>query len=108
MTAFFHGITANLKQWSVFSKRIQNTVIPYLSDYIRIVCAIINRYKTPAVINMANDIYGDKMLSLLNDENKLKVRLDNSNLMHHSKWKNYNANYYSFPEISEQDLFDIA
>ena len=59
---------------------------------------IINRYKAPAIINTANDFYGDKMLSLLNDENKLKVRLDHSNLMHHSKWKNYDATYFSFPE----------
>ena len=55
---------------------------------------------------MANDFYGDKMSSLLNDENKLKILLDSSNLMHHSKWKNYDATYFSFPEISEQDLFD--
>ena len=48
------------------------------------------------------------MLSLLNDENKLKIRLDISNLMQHSKWKNYDATYFSFPEISEQDLFDIT
>ena len=105
---FRHYVTASLKQWSFFSKRIQNTVIPYLSDYIRIVCAIINRYKTRAIINTDNDIYGDKMLSLLNDENKLKDRLNNSDLMHHSKWKNYDAAYFSFPEITEQDLFDIT
>ena len=69
----------------VLLKTNQNTAIPYLSDYIRIVCAIINRYKTRAIINTDNDIYGDKMLSLLNDENKLKDRLNNSDLMHHSK-----------------------
>ena len=57
---------------------------------------------------MANDFYGDKMLSLLNDENKLKIRLDSSNLMQHSKWKNSDATYFSFLEISEQDLFDIT
>ena len=105
---FCHCVTANLKQWSIFSKRIQNTVISYLSDCIRIVSAIINRYKTRPFINTADDIYGDKMLSLLNDENKLKARLNNNNLMHHSKWKNYDAAYFSFSKITEWDLLDIT
>ena len=48
------------------------------------------------------------MLSLPNDENKLKIRLESSNLMHRSKWKNCGATYFSFSEISEQDLFDIT
>ena len=79
-----------------------------MPDSIRSICDLVNRYQTPAIKNLSNNVYGDIMLEKLNDTNKIKERVINNNLLHHSKWKKGNAEYYSFPEITEQELLDIT
>ena len=79
-----------------------------MPDLIGIICGLVNRCQTPAIRNLSNDVYGDIMLEKLNDINKIKVRVINNNLIHHSKWKNGNAEYYSFPKITEQELLNIT
>ncbi|CAF0890801.1 unnamed protein product [Didymodactylos carnosus] len=48
------------------------------------------------------------MLTQLNSINKVKKRLETDGLTHHSKWKDCNAQYQSFPQLNEQDLRDIT
>ena len=99
---------ARFKRWQSVKGIIQNTIIPSLPDLIRIICGLVNCYQTPASRNLSNDIYGDIMLEKLNDTNKVKERVINNNLLHHSKWKKKNAEYYSFPGITEQELLNIT
>ncbi|CAF1346131.1 unnamed protein product [Didymodactylos carnosus] len=98
-----------IKQWAFFNKTIQNSTIAYLSDYTNIICGIINKYRTAAVLDRDKDSeYADKMLTRLKDTNKVKERLSRENLTHHSKWKDQDAQNYSFPQLTEQELRDIT
>ena len=101
-------LLARFKRWRSFKETIQNTIIPSLPDLIRIVSGLVNRYQTPAIKTLNNDVYGDVMLAKLNDTNKVKERVINNDLLHHSKWRKGNAEYYSFPKITEQELLDIT
>ncbi|CAF1500825.1 unnamed protein product, partial [Didymodactylos carnosus] len=40
--------------------------------------------------------------------NKVKERLSRENLTHHSKWKDQDAQNYSFPQLTEQERRDIT
>ena len=75
---------------------------------IRSICGLVKCYQTPVIRNLSNDGYGDIMLEKLNDTNKVQERIINNNLLHHSKWEKGNAEYYSFPEVTEQELLGIT
>ena len=63
-----------LKQFKYFANTVQNKSLPYLESDLSIVCALINRYQKPIAKSKPEDIdAGEKILSLLNQKNKIQL-----------------------------------
>lgn len=77
------AVNARIKQFIFFAHTIPNSSLLYLEEYLLIVCAIINRYKTPVKVNETNDVQlGEKMASLRLQNTKFEeVSVDESRLI---------------------------
>ncbi|CAF1533143.1 unnamed protein product [Adineta ricciae] len=91
-----------IKHFKYFNQTIQNASIPFLSDYLHIVCSIINAYQTPAIKDAHSGIgMATEMLSLLDTENTLQKHLSS---MTNTRWRKYDAKMCIFPILSIDDI----
>lgn len=102
-----------IKQWKIFDKVMHNSLIPLMSDYFSIVCALVNCFSSSFVHDTTKDeAIAVKMLQLLNNSNALKSYIDN--LKHtsqaHLKWHNLDAAQAlnDFPIFSYETLMDLT
>ena len=91
-----------IKQFKYFNQTIQNSSIPFVSDYLHIVCAAINAYLSPAI----SDPHKSKEMSiemskLVLSENQLQKRIA---ALTDIKWKKYNAKMCIFPLLTIEDI----
>ncbi|CAF4165165.1 unnamed protein product [Rotaria sp. Silwood2] len=91
-----------IKQFKYFNEIIQNSAISFVSDYLHIVCAIINAYLVPAIKDShAGKEMATEMLNLLVSENALQKRLTE---LTNIKWKKYDAKMCLFPILTIDDI----
>ena len=66
-----------IKTWRSFDRVLPNSMMLIAGDLFSIVCALINAFRPLFVRNISNDdVLADKMLSLINESNKLKESID--------------------------------
>lgn len=71
------AVNGLLKTWKFLKNVVSNTEIPKLKNYIRIICALCNAYRSPRVFDTSEDSErARKMKELLNTPNKLQERID--------------------------------
>ena len=106
------SVNARLKQWRFFDKVVPNTHLPHLQKYIRIVCAMLNKYKNPlsATENELNDIaVASKMLTLSSQNNRLRELVINTLETESRRWEKVDSSTINdFPSLSDEDLREIT
>ncbi len=88
---------------------IQNSTLRFISDYLDIICSLINKYQCPAVKDIDNSReVAMKMREMLTTENRLQARLaqhTGSTSMH---WSKQDASNFPFPPLTEQNIRDLT
>jgi len=71
------AINGLIKTWKALSDVFPNSQIPYISDYVRIVCALCNAFRPPRIYdNHDNDLIAQRMLQLVSKPNCLQERAE--------------------------------
>lgn len=86
-----------LKTWKYLDKVLPNSQIPYIGDYVQIICAVINKYRPPISSGAYDDdlIVASKMRVLATESNILQTFVEeNGNLDISSKYKKERANFH--------------
>lgn len=98
---------SRIKTWKYFEKVIRNTQIPFIADYIQIICGLCNKYLPPLSSGSEeeDEVVGCKMLHLAKQSNLLKIRIENEGLdkVNSQTWKKINADVV-FPHMTEEDV----
>ena len=67
------AVNARIKQFKFFANTIQNSSLPYLEEYLLIICSIINRYQAPAKADMDYDEQvAERMISLKREKKEFE------------------------------------
>ncbi len=104
---FFFLVNGQIKQWIYFSNTIQNSSIHFISNYLDIVCALINAYGSRPVSDIhSGSEMAYRMLQAFNELNDIQIHLSKI-AMERSEWKKYDAQMCLFPELDEQDLGNL-
>src|SRR5277367_3696956 len=61
-----------VKKWKALDHVMPNSQIPYIGDYVRIVCALCNAYRPPLVDVSSDEDLAEKMLDKLKSKNNLQ------------------------------------
>ena len=98
-----------IKQWKYLDRILPNSRIPFIGDYVRIVCTISNKYMTP--INARKDSEEDlmtasRMLERVAKTNELQQFIEENNLERGSgKWESVDVCQLSdFPKLDDTIL----
>ncbi|XP_053372628.1 uncharacterized protein LOC128546277 [Mercenaria mercenaria] len=104
---------ARIKSWKYFNYVLPTNQIPYIGDYLRIVCALSNKYFQPLCSPHSED--GDtrlasRMLSLSSGGNTLKSYVEANNLERRSAlWKPVSDVVLdNFPRFTEEQLRSLT
>lgn len=101
------AVNGLLKQWKALNQVFPNSQIPFLGQYVRIVCALCNAFRPPRVSDNAEDaIISERMLQLVGTRNLLQQRVEQEN------WARKNATWIpvtvdtvvDFPKLTENEL----
>lgn len=97
-----------IKEWKYFSQTIQNSSLPFISDYLDIVCAMINAFGSRPITDIhAGAEVASRMLEASNESNHTQGRLS-AIARERAEWKRYDAQMCLFPELDEDDLKDLC
>lgn len=67
------AVNGQLKNWRALDKVILNTQIPYIGDYVRIICVILNAFHHTRIKNTEDDeIIAQSILDLVKSPNYLQ------------------------------------
>ena len=101
-----------LKSWKYFDKVLPNSQIPFIGDYIQIICSICYKYFSPLSHgNQEEDrVIGCIMLFLAKQNNDLKTRIENEGIekIKSAEWTRIDAINISFPALSEEEIRCLA
>ncbi|CAC5375584.1 unnamed protein product [Mytilus coruscus] len=97
-----------IKTWIFFNHVMPNSQIPYIGEYLRIVCSICNKYFKPLSSGdpQEDQLLRCKMIYLLKQNNHLKEKIESENhdRIIFSSWCKIDAASVDFPSITEEDL----
>ncbi|CAC5389445.1 unnamed protein product [Mytilus coruscus] len=101
---------ARIKRWKYLSHVLPNKQVPYIGDYVCIVCGISNKYLPPLSPGCDNEeVLAAKMLHLSKNVNTLKQRVEEENFERRKTiWKEPDNNLDDFPRLDEEDLRNIT
>ncbi|MCG7879800.1 MAG: transposase family protein, partial [Candidatus Thiodiazotropha endolucinida] len=100
-----------IKKWKALSNTMPNSQIPYIGDYVRIVCSICNAFRPPLVTSTDSDkVIARRMMALAKTPNKLKDKvLKNGWDKKRVIWEKIDdTELESFPELTEDELRDLT
>ncbi|CAC5400666.1 unnamed protein product [Mytilus coruscus] len=101
-----------IKTWVFFNHVMPNSEIPYIGEYLRIVCSICNKYFKPLSSGdtQEDQLLGCKMIYLSKQNNLLKEKIESENLhrIRSSSWCKIDAASVDFPSITEEDLRNLT
>ena len=70
------SVNGRIKKWKVLSNILPNSQIPYVGDYVRIVCSLCNAFRHPLVTNTDSDkVIARRMMALAKSPNKLQDKV---------------------------------
>lgn len=102
------AVNSRIKRWRYLDHILPNTQIPYIGDFVRIVCAITNKYFID--INQTKDCDEDialaqKMLQLSTQTNSLEHFIEEHQLDRGtSKWEAIDEDNVCLPTLNESQL----
>ncbi|GFW59634.1 DDE Tnp4 domain-containing protein [Trichonephila clavipes] len=71
------AVKGQLKNWGFLNNIISNVQIPYIGDYVKIVCAILNAFHPARLNNIENDnVIAHRMLDLVKKPNYLQQTVE--------------------------------
>ena len=100
-----------IKKWKAFDCVFPNAQIPYIGDYVRIICSIINAYSPNLVFDQAYDDYRAEAMKLRSqNSNELQLFVEENRLSHKTAYwqKIYDESVPEFPRLSLKDLKDLT
>ena len=103
-------VNGRIKQWRYFSQTIQNSSIPFVGGYLKIICALINAYQKPSIVDRTTgQRWATHMLSIRDKSNRLQQRLEEmASAAKKPQWKKYDARMVIFPTLSAEDVRNIC
>ncbi|CAF5149237.1 unnamed protein product, partial [Rotaria magnacalcarata] len=103
------SVNGKIKQWKFMTQIIQNSTIRFISDYLDIICALINKYQFPAVIDIENGReIAMNMREMLTTENRLQTRLAKHTGTTSLHWSKHKAANFQFPPLTEENIRDLT
>lgn len=105
------SVNGRVKKWKALSNTMPNSQIPYVGDYVRIVCALCNALRPPLVTSLEKDeVIAKRMMILAKRPNKLQSKvLKNGWDKKRVIWeKVQDADIENFPELTENELRDLT
>ncbi|CAC5423661.1 unnamed protein product [Mytilus coruscus] len=104
---------ARIKTWKYLSHTLPTNQIPFIGDFVRIVCALSNKYAPP--LSQCTDVESDqleaaKMIHLSKMSNTLKEHVETENLLKKKLiWKVASeCDLENFPRLDDQELRNIT
>lgn len=99
-----------LKTWKLFKNVLPNSHIPYIGDYLRIVCALCNAYRPPRVVDPEDEIVAQRMLALVHKPNILQQRAENEGWSRKQViWEPLTSTAVSdFPRLTLQEIRELT
>lgn len=104
------SVNGRIKQFKFFDRVIQNSSLPYVHDYLRIVCAITNAYHSRLILNTSNDVeIARVMLERQKTKNVLEKKLDDKDFQKAKKWEKMEVSKVApdFPVLTQSQLQDL-
>ncbi|XP_062619312.1 uncharacterized protein LOC134280876 [Saccostrea cucullata] len=104
---------ARIKRWKYLSHTLPTNQIPFIGDYVKIVCALNNKYfpeLSTCVSQEEDEAQAAKMLYLAKQGNTLQEYVEKNNLGRKSAiWKNASEiNLKNFPTLDDEQLRNIT
>ncbi|CAG2254094.1 unnamed protein product [Mytilus edulis] len=106
------SVNGRIKSWKYLDRVLPNSQIPFVSDYVNIACAIMNKYWPE--LNTGDleqdEQLASKMLYLSKQKNLLHEKIIEEGLDKRScKWQKIDASSApTFPRLSEEDIRNIT
>ncbi|XP_048768744.2 uncharacterized protein LOC125662931 [Ostrea edulis] len=99
-----------IKQWRYLGKILPTSQVPYIGDFVRIVCAISNRYLKSISNGNAEDdqILGTKMIYLSKQINTLRQHVEENKLERRSACWEEMDDITDFPNLDEEQLRSLT
>ncbi|XP_061171659.1 uncharacterized protein LOC133181135 [Saccostrea echinata] len=106
------AVNVRIKKWQYLNNVVHNSQIPYIGDFVRIVCSVINKYRPPIKTNDDDDLnLGFKMLLKSRENANALKQLCTRNHAHRftvnsKSWKSIDAHdaVLDFPVLSEDEV----
>lgn len=105
------SVNGRIKKWKALSNTMPNTQIPYIGDYVRIVCSICNAFRPALVTSPESDeVIAKRMMAQAKNPNKLQCTVvangwDKKRVI----WEKINESELNdFPELTENELRDLT
>ena len=87
---------------------IQNSTLRFISDYLDIVCALINKYRCPAVKDTENGReIAMKMREMFTTRNRLQERLAQYTGLTSLHWSKHSTSNFQFPHYSKRKFENL-
>lgn len=101
------AVNGLIKNWKMLKNTVSNKHVPFIGDYVRIVCALCNAFRPARVSDNSSDAgKAQKMLEKLSEVNSLQEFIEENKLI--SKrvcWEEItDESIIDFPKLSIQDL----
>ena len=91
------------------AQTIQNSTLRFISDYLDIVCALINKYQCPAVKDTENGReIAMKMREMFTTRNRLQDRLAQYTGLTSIHWSKHSTSNFQFPPLSEDKIRELT
>jgi len=106
------SVNGLIKTWKMLTNVFPNTQIPYIGDYVRIVSALCNAYRSPRVqvTSPHDEIIAQRMLALSKKPNDLQKKVEDKRWLRKTTiWEKIEAtSIRDFPRLTLEDLHRIT
>lgn len=106
------SVNGLIKKWKAFDCVFPNSQIPFIGDYVRIICAVINAFKPPRVFETSTDSAQVEIMRLRAQQcNLLQTFVEENGLSSRSvkNWEKVSdESLLDFPKLTLKDLRDLT
>ncbi|KAK3101751.1 hypothetical protein FSP39_006112 [Pinctada imbricata] len=107
------SVNGRIKTWRYLDKVLPNSQIPYIGDYVQIICALCNKFRPPLSTGTTDEDINiaSKMKYLSRQNNMLKMKVEQEGMEKRSfRWKKVDCADVAanFPHLSEEEIRNIT
>ncbi|XP_065935231.1 uncharacterized protein [Magallana gigas] len=101
---------SRIKRWKYLAHTLPTNQVPFIGDYVRIVCAISNKYLPPLSTGNADDdeALAAKMQYLSKQVNSLKAFVEEHALDKRSSCWEVSSDSLNFPKLDEEEIRNLT